>query len=439
LLIVVIGFLVLAVGWQTAVGAVGPGGGITSPNMGTIGTLDILPGDDQSVVWSLDIETGIWTQYPAPAPINAGGAISHLVNDCDYAFAGGNTPTFFKTGLAFSCGGTTPLADAPGPVGPGGSLVAILPAGGAAPSVYALRGGGTTDFWRYAISQDIWEVLPDIPAPALDGAAVVEVWDPMSLSYTVAALRGGGTHDFWIYNINTAAWQSATPLPSPIGAGGSLAQGGTVFDLYAFTGNGTQEFWRYEWQLNQWPYFNLHGGTWRRVADVPEPIEAGGGLVGIHYGLSEHADKMYALVGGGSNAIYRYSISLDSWSYLADVPPREPTDVTPPTVTCAVDPAELWPPNNRLRGVRATVAVSDPGGSGPDGFRLQSVTSNEPTIYDIVDFEIGTADVEGQLRASRAGSGAGRIYTFTYEGRDLVGNTATCSASVRVAHDMRLR
>jgi hypothetical protein len=52
-------------------------------------------------------------------------------------------------------------------------------------------------------------------------------------------------------------------------------------------------------------------------------------------------------------------------------------DSTPPTVTCSVSPNRFWPPNHQLITVQATVIVVDTL-SGPAGFTLVSVTSNEP-------------------------------------------------------------
>jgi hypothetical protein len=54
---------------------------------------------------------------------------------------------------------------------------------------------------------------------------------------------------------------------------------------------------------------------------------------------------------------------------------------------------------------------------------LVSATSSEPD------------SAKGFLRASRLGSGRGRIYTLMYTGSDLAGNTASCTATVRVPHD----
>jgi hypothetical protein len=119
-------------------------------------------------------------------------------------------------------------------------------------------------------------------------------------------------------------------------------------------------------------------------------------------------------------------------------------DKTAPAMTCTAKPGRLWPPDHRLVPVTVKVEVQD-GGSGATGFRLASVTSNEPddapgngdgaTAGDIRDFDAGTADVAGRLRAERAGRGSGRVYTLTYVGRDAAGNERTCVTTVTVPRD----
>jgi hypothetical protein len=110
-------------------------------------------------------------------------------------------------------------------------------------------------------------------------------------------------------------------------------------------------------------------------------------------------------------------------------------DTTPPVVTCSATPNTLWPPNNKLVDIATSVSVSD-AGSGPGGFSLTSATSNEPGAdADVQSFTLGTPDLSGQLRAQRNGSGTGRVYTLTYTGADVAGNTATCDATVTVPHD----
>jgi len=117
-------------------------------------------------------------------------------------------------------------------------------------------------------------------------------------------------------------------------------------------------------------------------------------------------------------------------------------DKTPPTVTCSLKPNVLWPADHKLVSITATVSVSD-ALSGPDGFVLQSVTSSEPDNglgdgdqpNDIQGFAAGQPSTAGQLRAERSGTGAGRVYTLTYQGKDRAGNVNTCTATVTVPHD----
>lgn len=120
-------------------------------------------------------------------------------------------------------------------------------------------------------------------------------------------------------------------------------------------------------------------------------------------------------------------------------------DKTAPVVRCSVSPSVLNPPanNHKLQTVTASVSVTDSGGSGTDPiatnrFMLVSVTSNQPqsglakddVANDIQGWTTGTADTSGQLRAERY-SGA-RIYTLTYQGKDVAGNTTNCQATVTV-------
>lgn len=117
-------------------------------------------------------------------------------------------------------------------------------------------------------------------------------------------------------------------------------------------------------------------------------------------------------------------------------------DGTPPTVSCSASPGTLWPPDHKLRVVTTAVTVED-AESGPAGFTLISVASDEPddglgdgdTADDIQGWMTGTADTEGLLRAERSGLGTGRVYTLTYEGADAAGNSAQCSTTVTVPHD----
>lgn len=110
-------------------------------------------------------------------------------------------------------------------------------------------------------------------------------------------------------------------------------------------------------------------------------------------------------------------------------------DTTPPTVKVTLDKSTIWPANNKMVSVTASVYATDTL-SQVDSIVLTSITSNEPLqADDIQDAQYGTYDTVFMLRAQRAGSGSGRIYTITYTVKDKAGNTTKASATVTVPHD----
>jgi hypothetical protein len=90
----------------------------------------------------------------------------------------------------------------------------------------------------------------------------------------------------------------------------------------------------------------------------------------------------------------------------------------------------------------ATVTTADNCDTSP-AFVLTSVASNEPdnglgdgnTVNDIQGAELGTPDVEFQLRSERSGRGNGRTYTIVYTATDDCGNMAEATVYVTVPHD----
>lgn len=114
-------------------------------------------------------------------------------------------------------------------------------------------------------------------------------------------------------------------------------------------------------------------------------------------------------------------------------------DTTPPVIEGLPGPGcTLWPPNHKLVKVGA-VSGAD-AGSGLVSPVAISATSSEP------DSGLEKGDVPGdiviqdgaiQLRAERAGKGAGRTYTITATATDRAGNVTTATARCVVPHDQR--
>jgi WD40 repeat protein len=117
-------------------------------------------------------------------------------------------------------------------------------------------------------------------------------------------------------------------------------------------------------------------------------------------------------------------------------------DGTPPTLTLMVTPETLWPPNHRM--VDVTVAIDAQDNCGTPAVQLIEATSSEPddapsggdghTTGDIEAAEIGTPDTSIALRAERAGSGDGRVYTLVYEAVDTAGHSTQATTRILVPH-----
>jgi len=118
-------------------------------------------------------------------------------------------------------------------------------------------------------------------------------------------------------------------------------------------------------------------------------------------------------------------------------------DTTPPTMTLALSPTVLGPPNHKPAPVIAEIAVHDTCDAEPPSVELLSVVSNEGangrgdgnTSTDIANADIGTDDRDFELRAERSGGASERTYTARYRATDLAGNHTEASAKVIVPHD----
>jgi uncharacterized repeat protein (TIGR01451 family) len=109
----------------------------------------------------------------------------------------------------------------------------------------------------------------------------------------------------------------------------------------------------------------------------------------------------------------------------------------PPSVTNAsATPSQLWQPNHKMANVAVDYTIVD--NCGPVTVTL-SVASNEPVN--------GTGDGDTapdwivvnnrlvQLRAERAGTGTGRLYTITITATDCAGQSGSATVTVTVPHD----
>ena len=132
------------------------------------------------------------------------------------------------------------------------------------------------------------------PATVNVGGALVHLGD------YIYAFGGNSTTNFWRYDIAGNSWLSMTAAPLAVGAGGSLTTDGTL--IYGFRGDKTDVFWSY----------NPGTNTWTTLAVAPNNVEQGGALV--------YSNNFIYALGGNSKNFWRYSISSNSWATVTQTP-----------------------------------------------------------------------------------------------------------------------
>lgn len=197
--------------------------------------------------------------------------------------------------------------------------------------IYALYGAATGDsrrwFYRYVISGNYWEALEETPFDQGEGDALAWVG---SDNYIYATIGGEQRPTHFLRYDPSNSWSDIPEdPPAGMGDGASVVWAGGEF-LYVLRGEFDEsspicDFWRY----------SLAGNNWTAMADIPaSPQDGGVGGVGdgaslLHVGLwfADQMDYIYALGGNQAypdgipdNRTYRYTISLDSWSRIDDLP-----------------------------------------------------------------------------------------------------------------------
>ena len=228
-----------------------------------------------------------WTMLaPTPGTIYYGGALVYTGGDYIYALRGSGSADFYR--YSISENSWTTMTATPNTIGYGSALVYT---GG--DYIYALRGWGYTNFYRYSISGNSWTTMALTPNTIGGGGSLVYTGEDY-----IYALRGSGSVDFYRYSISGNSWTTMTLTPNSIGGGGSLVYTGGDY-IYALRGYGFTDFYRY----------SISGNGWTVIASTPGTINHGGSLV------YTGGDYIYALRGYGFTDFYRINGNIFDWQH----------------------------------------------------------------------------------------------------------------------------
>jgi hypothetical protein len=265
----------------------------------------------------------------------------------------------------------------------GGCLTAYEVDGADTSFIYALKGNGRYEFYRYNVQSNAWIAKESIPAIGSSGKkkAVKKgacmpgklIIDPYNL---VHAGKGNGTLEWWQYDpalsgTPTYPWKQMADVPAGAkackeGCGAATVMFADTVYIYFLKGSGTQEFYRYNVATGIWSGalapapLGLSGKTWKNGSgltaeddwEVPNPLvyaikgstnELFAYDVGTNVwvtkaplpftgssgkkkkvkdgaGIVFHDDVVYALKGGGTSEFWSYNADSDRWTQGTDIP-----------------------------------------------------------------------------------------------------------------------
>ena len=189
--------------------------------------------------------------------------------------------------------------------------------------IYALCGGRYSDssrtlFYRYNISGNNWAQLAD--TPHAQGAGDAITWSEHDDHvYTMLGSNARGTV-FARYSYDSWEVLTFNPIWTFTDDGASLASVGE--HLYALRGEYSEHT-----PNGDFARYHIPTAAWTDMSDMPESegVGDGGSLLYIGDWMSEHADHIFALGGGGvyedpGYNFYRYSISGNDWAQLEQIP-----------------------------------------------------------------------------------------------------------------------
>jgi len=214
--------------------------------------------------------------------------------------------------------------------------------------VYAIMGASSKSFYRYSIADNSWSILAATPGSMMDGSYLMYP----GTGDLLYAVRGGAT-DFWKYSITNNTWTALAPVTLSVGYGCSMVYNPTDSAIYLLRGGNTATMYRYIVSNNTWfsqpnaPIaaregsdmvyssvndkiyglfvvsiadafyeFDYSSGIWTKKTSYP--VQNSGRPFLLYTG----GNDIYALNNAQTPYFYKYSISGNAWTTLANAPAR---------------------------------------------------------------------------------------------------------------------
>ncbi len=209
--------------------------------------------------------------------------------------------------------------------------------------IYVSQGAGSASLWRYSVLGDSWTQMPDAPG-SIGENDLISTGD----DYIYAAPSGLARTGFWRYSISQGTWSTLSAF-GPIGQSEwnynyylTYSGGGVIYaDAVLYGDPYDENVMAYNISNDSWSAYPV-GYNRSQYTTGYSFCTAKGGIYGFDGGADGTTgfqnsppgtpgdgasctypgtgDYIYALQGGGSNAIWRYSISQGTWTTMTDAP-----------------------------------------------------------------------------------------------------------------------
>ncbi len=184
-------------------------------------------------------------------------------------------------------------------------------------SVYAVKGSNSLGFWRYDIAGDSWSQMRDVPlgpgSKKVKGGSAVVCADVGGITYVY--LLKGYKNEFYRFNTATDSWEALKEAPNganPKWDKGSWLAFDGVETFYAHKAK-RHEFWKYDLVSGTWSEFQLKSMPYVSRAGKNKKSKDGGSAASL-------GDYIYALKGGNTCEFWRYCLAGDSWTEMETIP-----------------------------------------------------------------------------------------------------------------------